>query len=125
MEDNQVANIKLLDPTQNPFPGRSSFEKPKAPHTIFQIAEFGPVILITFMPRGKPGFNNNVYAYDKSGDLLWIVSSPSLDPTIEDPYIYLAWSDERQCLLLTSWSGSYWDLDANTGHVKYLGSNQR
>ena len=120
-----ASELKILDPASNPFPKEPAYDVPSAPFKIFQIAEYGSIILITFMPAGKPVFNRNIYAYNNSGDLLWIIESPSLNPKVEDPYIYLAWNKENQCIRVERFGGSRWRLDIETGKVEFMEISER
>ena len=117
--------FNILNPGQNPFTGQRSYEVPNQPHKIYQIAKFGEIILITYLAAGKPALNKNVYAYDKAGNVLWIIETQSLDEKIDDPYIYVAFSEKYQCVRVEKYGGSYWRLDVETGKVTYLGSSQR
>ncbi|NJL25138.1 MAG: hypothetical protein HC902_08150 [Calothrix sp. SM1_5_4] len=54
---------------------------------------------------------------DENGNLLWTVQQIYEDSQINDPYVGIGWSDEKQVIYLLTYHGAYDYLDEKSGRV--------
>ena len=111
--------------TSNPFPGSPSFQSPQVPYRIKEIFEAAELILIRYVADSKTVFNANIYAYQKTGKLEWIIEPAFLDAELEDPYVYLGWSVKHKGITVQTFGGNFGLLDLETGVVNFIANYGR
>ncbi|NJL25139.1 MAG: hypothetical protein HC902_08155 [Calothrix sp. SM1_5_4] len=104
MLNNPQPTFKKLNRSQLQIGGRDIKLDGDAEAYPWHYAVHNGVHIVLF---SKSGFltNRNVQGYDGDGNLLWTVEPMDEAPEVNDPYIDVGWSEERQALYLYSYHG--------------------
>lgn len=113
--------VKKLPISHPLFGSRPDYAKPSVPSSAIQVAEVDDAILVIFEPDGKNvKLEANIYCYEKSGDLRWIVK-----PVKDDRFVSIWWDEEHgKPGAISSW-GTYVVLDMKTGDWTWVDFRDR
>ncbi|MCD2225703.1 hypothetical protein LAX75_13955 [Listeria cossartiae] len=105
-----------------------SGKKIKFPNQIDEIKQlneylFVRLTIILNSPVRLKGEENNVYALDKNGNIIWQIKniSPKDRPDFTCAPIVLMYLDENKNLFVTDFSGRRFKVDLKTGNLEMTG----
>ncbi len=99
----------------------ANFVGPSIPSKVREAFEIDNRILVRYTPLDLITMNSNVYCYDKSGNLLWIVEPTFPDRENSDHYVAILWSEEHKNVALHSSRGNRVLVDIRTGKITPIG----